>query len=152
VCFRGHSGGFIGGHLVAELRRRGHRRLRAVDIKPLDQWFQRFDDADNRVLDLRRKDACHLATGDARYVFNLASDFGGMGFIELNKALCMTTVLINTHMLMGARHAGVERFFFSSPACVYAADKQTSEAVCPTSRRGCLHSAAGRRLWVGEAV
>jgi nucleoside-diphosphate-sugar epimerase len=125
------AGGFIGGHLVAELRRRGHRRLRAVDLKSFDQWFQRFDDVDNRVLDLRTKEACHLATSEARYVFNLAADMGGMGFIELNKALCMMTVLINTHMLMGAREAGVERFFFSSSACVYAADKQTSAAVVP---------------------
>ena len=125
------AGGFIGGHLVAELRRRGHRRLRAVDIKPLDEWFQRFDDVDNRVLDLRTKESCQLATGEARYVFNLAADMGGMGFIELNKALCMMTVLINTHMLMGARNAGVERFFFSSSACVYAADKQKSAAVVP---------------------
>jgi hypothetical protein len=125
------AGGFIGGHLVADLRRRGHRRLRAVDLKPFDQWFQRFDDVDNRVLDLRMKEACHLATSEARYVFNLAADMGGMGFIELNKALCMTTVLINTHMLMGARDAGVERFFFSSSACVYAADKLTSAAVVP---------------------
>jgi GDP-D-mannose 3', 5'-epimerase len=125
------AGGFIGGHLVAELRRRGHHRLRAVDIKPLDQWFQRFDDVDNQVLDLRAKEACEAATRDARYVFNLASDMGGMGFIELNKARCMTSVLINTHMLMSACDAGVERFFFSSSACVYAANKQTSAAVVP---------------------
>ena len=125
------GGGFIGGHLVAELRRRGHRRIRAVDVKPLDQWFQRFEDVDNHVLDLRTKEACNLATNDARYVFNLASDMGGMGFIELNKALCMTSVLINTHMLMSARDFGVERFFFSSSACVYAADKQTSADVVP---------------------
>ena len=125
------AGGFIGGHLVAELRRRGHRRLRAVDIKPLDQWFQRFDDIDNQVLDLSTKEACSLANAEVRYVFNLAADMGGMGFIEFNKALCMATVLINTHMLMAARDAGVERFFFSSSACVYAADKQTSTAVVP---------------------
>jgi GDP-D-mannose 3',5'-epimerase len=125
------AGGFIGGHLLAELRRRGHRRLRAVDIKPLDQWYQRFDDVENQVLDLRTKEACDLATDEARNVFNLASDMGGMGFIELNKALCMTSVLINTHMLMSACDAGVERFFFSSSACVYAADKQTSPDVVP---------------------
>ena len=125
------AGGFIGGHLVAELRRRGHRRLRAVDVKPLERWYQRFDDVDNRVLDLTMKEACRLATGEARYVFNLAADMGGMGFIEHNKALCMMSVLINTHMLMSARETGVERFFFSSSACVYAADKQTSTAVEP---------------------
>jgi GDP-D-mannose 3',5'-epimerase len=125
------AGGFIGGHLVAELRRRGHRRIRAVDIKPFDEWYQMFDDVENRSLDLRDIAACHQSASGARYVFNLAADMGGMGFIELHKAECMLTVLINTHMLMAARAAGVERFFYSSSACVYAAEKQTSAAVQP---------------------
>jgi nucleoside-diphosphate-sugar epimerase len=125
------AGGFIGGHLVAELRRRGHHRIRAVDIKPFDEWYQMFDDVDNRSLDLREIGACHQSAGGARYVFNLAADMGGMGFIELHKAECMLTVLINTHMLMAAQAAGVERFFYSSSACVYAAEKQTSAAVQP---------------------
>ena len=125
------AGGFIGGHLVAELRRRGHRRVRGVDIKPLDEWYQVFADADNRSLDLSDLAACRQAARDTRYVFNLAADMGGMGFIELNKAACMLTVLINTHMLMAAKDAGVERFFYSSSACVYAADKQTSAQVMP---------------------
>jgi GDP-D-mannose 3', 5'-epimerase len=123
------AGGFIGGHLTAELRRRGHARIRAVDVKPFDAWYQRFDEVDNRVLDLRQLDACVEATRDARHVFNLAADMGGMGFIELHKAECMLSVLINTHMLMAARDAGVERFFYSSSACVYAAEKQTAAAV-----------------------
>ena len=131
VCLVAGAGGFIGGHLVAELRRRGHRRIRAVDIKPLGEWYQRFDDVENLVLDLSRAEACAVAVRDARDVYNLAADMGGMGFIEGNKALCMLTVLINTHMLMAARTAGVERYFFSSSACVYAADKQTSAAVQP---------------------
>jgi nucleoside-diphosphate-sugar epimerase len=125
------AGGFIGGHLVAELRRRGHRRVRAVDVKPLSEWYQRFDDVDNHSLDLRDIEACRSATQGTRYVFNLAADMGGMGFIELHKAECMLTVLINTHMLMAARDAGVERFFYSSSACVYAAEKQTLAAVSP---------------------
>ena len=125
------AGGFIGGHLVAELRRRGHTRIRAVDVKPLDQWYQRFDDVDSRSADLSLLGACHDSTQGVRYVFNLAADMGGMGFIELHKAECMLSVLINTHMLMAARAAGVERFFYSSSACVYAAEKQTSAAVQP---------------------
>jgi nucleoside-diphosphate-sugar epimerase len=125
------AGGFIGGHLVAELRRRGHRRVRAVDVKPLSEWYQRFDDVDNHSLDLRDIEACRSATQGTRYVFNLAADMGGMGFIELHKAECMLTVLINTHMLMAAHDAGVERFFYSSSACVYAAEKQTLAAVSP---------------------
>jgi nucleoside-diphosphate-sugar epimerase len=125
------AGGFIGGHLVAELRRRGHGRIRAVDCKGFDEWYQRFDDVENRVLDLREASACETAAREARYIFNLAADMGGMGFIELNKAACMLTVLINTHMLMAARKSGTERYFFSSSACVYAAEKQASAAVQP---------------------
>src|SRR5262245_58353363 len=125
------AGGFIGGHLVADLRRLGHRRIRAVDIKPFDEWYQRFDDVDSRSLDLSDREACLQAARGARYVFNLAADMGGMGFIELHKAECMLTVLINTHMLMAAREAGVERFFYSSSACVYAPEKQTTAAVAP---------------------
>jgi len=125
------AGGFIGGHLVSELRRRGHGRIRAVDYKPLDEWYQTFDDVENRVFDLREAAACEAAARDSRYIFNLAADMGGMGFIELNKAACMLTVLINTHMLMAARKAGTERFFYSSSACVYAAEKQTVAEVQP---------------------
>ena len=125
------AGGFIGGHLVAELRRRNHRRIRAVDIKPLHEWYQVFDDVEKCVLDLRERAACDAAAKGARSIFNLAADMGGMGFIELHKAECMLSVLINTHMLMAARDAGAERLFFSSSACVYAAERQTSAEVVP---------------------
>ena len=88
-------------------------------------------DADNRVADVSDRDTCRETLEGARYVFNLAADMGGMGFIEANKALCMLSVLINTHLLLAAREQGVERYFFASSACVYAADKQTSTAVQP---------------------
>ena len=125
------AGGFIGGHLVRELRQRGHRRIRAVDIKLASEWYQIFDDVDNLTLDLSDRQACERAAEGTRYIFNLAADMGGMGFIELNKAACMLTVLINTHMLMAARAAGTERFFYSSSACVYAAEKQVVAEVTP---------------------
>lgn len=124
------AGGFIGGHLVRALLSQGYS-VRAVDQKPLDQWWQRFDDADNLQLDLRRRECCEVAVQGSELVYNLAADMGGMGFIELNKALCMLSVLINTHMLMAAKEAGVRRYFFSSSACVYAADKQKSPDVIP---------------------
>jgi nucleoside-diphosphate-sugar epimerase len=123
------AGGFIGGHLVADLRKKGHPRIRAVDVKPLDRWYQLFPDADNLVLDLRRLEDCRLSVEGASRVYNLAADMGGMGFIENNKALCMLSVLINTHLLLACRDAGVERFFFASSACVYAQEKQTDPAV-----------------------
>jgi nucleoside-diphosphate-sugar epimerase len=103
--------------------------VRAVDIKPLERWYQRFPEAENLVLDLRRIEDCRRATRGAAIVYNLAADMGGMGFIENNKALCMLSVLINTHLLMASREAGVERFFFSSSACVYAHDKQVDPGV-----------------------
>ena len=118
------AGGFIGGHLVSELCRRGHRRIRAVDIKPFEEWFQVLPDADNRRLDLRRPEACAEAARGARAIYNLACDMGGMGFIETHKAECMLSVLMNTHMLIAGRDAKVERYFYSSSACVYAAEKQ----------------------------
>ena len=118
------GGGFIGGHMVADLRRQGYTRIRAVDIKPLDEWYQSFDDVENLSLDLDLKENCETAAAGARQVYNLAANMGGMGFIENNKALCMLTVLINTHMLQAAQEAGVERYFYSSSACVYNADKQ----------------------------
>jgi GDP-D-mannose 3',5'-epimerase len=123
------GGGFIGGHLIADLRRGGYRRLRSVDVKPKDEWYQVFDDVDNVRLDLKDSDACRRAAKGARYIYNLAADMGGMGFIETHKAECMLSVLINTNMLLAAREHGAERYFFSSSACVYAADKQTSADV-----------------------
>lgn len=125
------AGGFIGGHLVADLRRRGVASIRAVDIKPVDQWYRSFDDVDNRRLDLRRREACLEAAAGIDEVYQLACDMGGMGYIENNKALCMLSVLINTHMLEAAKEQGVQRFFYSSSACVYNADKQRGYEVTP---------------------
>ena len=117
------GGGFIGGHLVADLLHQG-KKVRSIDIKPLDEWFQLFPEVENQQLDLREKENCERAVAGTDLVYNLAADMGGMGFIENNKALCMLSVLVNTHLLMAAKDAGVKRFFYSSSACVYAADKQ----------------------------
>jgi len=118
------AGGFIGGNLVASLRQKGFSKIRAVDVKPPEKWYQRFDDVENLSLDLNEKDNCERAAKGAAEIYNLAANMGGMGFIEKNKALCMMSVLINTHMLMAARKYRVERFFFSSSACVYNGDIQ----------------------------
>jgi len=122
------GGGFIGGHLVKALKDRGDT-VRSVDVKPLDQWYQIIDGVENVVADLKDLAACHRVTKGATDVFQLAADMGGMGFIEHNKALCMLSVLTNTHMLMAAKDANVQRFFYSSSACVYNADKQTNPDV-----------------------
>ena len=125
------AGGFIGGHLVARLREDGVEDIRAVDRAPVHEWHQRFDDVDNRRADLQELAACQSACEGIDIVYNLAADRGGMGFIENNKALCMLSVLISTHMLEAARQGGVQRFFYSSSACVYAAGKQGSPEVVP---------------------
>jgi nucleoside-diphosphate-sugar epimerase len=123
------GGGFIGGHLVDALLRSGHTRIRCVDIKPQGEWYQRFDTVENLVLDLMDLANCERALQGADVVYNLAADMGGMGFIELNKGLCMLSVLINTHLLMAARKIGVRRFFYASSACVYNGDKQKDPKV-----------------------
>jgi GDP-D-mannose 3', 5'-epimerase len=109
----------------------GHADVVAVDVKPLDEWFQVFPEVVNRRLDLRKDEACREAVAGARRVYNFASDMGGMGFIEENKALCMLSVLINTHLIAAAKDAGVERYFFASSACVYPVEKQTSPEALP---------------------
>ena len=118
------GGGFIGGHMIADLRKQGYTRLRAVDRKPQHHWYQRFPDVENFILDVQEKPSCYQALQGAQVVYNLAADMGGMGFIENNRALCMLSVLINTHLLEAARDLGVGRFFYASSACVYNADKQ----------------------------
>jgi GDP-D-mannose 3',5'-epimerase len=121
------AGGFIGGHLVAELIRKGYR-VRAADIKPLTEWYQVHRDAENFAGPMRGdcRDflVCRALCSGAQEVYQLAADMGGMGFIENNKALCMLSVLTNTHMILAAQEAGVARFFYASSACVYNADKQ----------------------------
>jgi nucleoside-diphosphate-sugar epimerase len=123
------AGGFIGGHMVRHLQANGIEVVRAVDHKPLEQWYQRARGVENVRLDLQDKESCLKAVEGANAVYQLAADMGGMGFIESNKALCMLSVLTNTHMLMAARDKGVERFFFSSSACVYNAEKQVNPDV-----------------------
>jgi len=124
------AGGFIGGHLTRQLVNEG-QTVRAVDIKPVDEWFQVSPDTENLVTDLSQLDNCRNAVRGARRIYHLASDMGGMGFIENNKARCMLSVLLSTHMLLAAQESETENFFFSSSACVYAADKQSDTAALP---------------------
>ncbi len=122
------GGGFIGGHLVARLLNDGYD-VRSVDLKPTSDWYQVHSDAENLVLDLAEKEPAEKSVAGISQVYNLAADMGGMGFIENNKALCMLSVLINTHLLQAAQGAGVERMFYASSACVYNGDKQTDPNV-----------------------
>ena len=99
------AGGFIGGHLVKSLKAAGAAEIRAVDIKPLDEWYQTTAGVENLSLDLQDKSNCYRAAEGMDAVFQLAADMGGMGFIENNRALCMLSVLTNTHMLLAAKDA-----------------------------------------------
>ncbi|MBP7950075.1 MAG: NAD-dependent epimerase/dehydratase family protein [Verrucomicrobiales bacterium] len=122
------GGGFIGGQLTRVLLQRGHTVV-AADIKPLDQWYQLHAGAENHSVNLEEKDACFRAAEGCDEIYNLACNMGGMGFITANRALCMLSVLINTHLLMAARHHGAKQYFYSSSACVYPDYRQEDAKV-----------------------
>ena len=118
------GGGFIGGHLVGHFLEAGFC-VRSVDIRPESDWYQVHADAENLQLDCMEIDNCRQAVSGARFIYNLAADMGGMGFIENHKADCMLSVLINTHMLMAAKEVHeVARYFYASSACIYPAYRQ----------------------------
>tara|TARA_B100001778_G_scaffold329863_1_gene331487 strand:+ start:629 stop:1633 length:1005 start_codon:yes stop_codon:yes gene_type:complete len=120
------AGGFIGGFLAKELSNDPRVKVRCVDIKPLDQWYQIHEQCENLVMDLKLYKNCESVTQDINEVYNLACDMGGMGFIENNKALCMLSVLINTNLLNACLRSKIGRYFYSSSACVYNQSKQNS--------------------------
>ena len=113
------AGGFIGGWLTRYFHDLGYSRIRAVDKKPLQNWYQRTPGVENLCLDLSERPATERAVESATEVYNLAADMGGMGFIERFRVECMRSSLINTHLLEASYQAGVDRYFFSSSACVY---------------------------------
>ena len=113
------AGGFIGGHLVKKLLDNGNNVI-ASDIKPKEYWFQDFDKAKNFYsTDMKNMQNCIKVTEGVDYVFNMACNMGGMGFIENNKAECMQSVLINTNLLIACKDHGIKKYFFSSSACAY---------------------------------
>ncbi len=122
------GGGFIGGAVAQSLLDDGHE-VRVVDLAPIDEWHRPLPGADRRQLDLQLLDACQEAAEGCSQIYNFACDMGGMGFIELNKALCMLSSLINTHLLVAGRDVGIERFFYASTACVYRDDLQSHTEV-----------------------
>jgi|TARA_B110000211_G_scaffold140672_1_gene160800 GDP-D-mannose 3', 5'-epimerase len=117
------AGGFIGGHLVNDLMLEGHEVV-CADLKPEEYWFQYFSQNKNFSFDLKDYDNCLKATQGVDGVYNMACNMGGMGFIENNKAECMLSVLINTNLLRACIVNKVSKYFFSSSACVYNAEKQ----------------------------
>ncbi len=122
------AGGFIGGHLIKELLNRGYE-VRGVDIKKFEEWYQHFDSVENHSLDMSIKENCFKMVDGVDDVINMACNMGGMGFIENNKALCMLSVLVNTHLLMACKEFKINRYFFSSSACAYNKDLQNETGV-----------------------
>lgn len=121
------AGGFIGGHLVSSLAKQGHEIV-AADIKNMSDWYQvdGGTNVKNIVADMSKEINCLNASEGVDQIYNLAADMGGIGFIENNKAECMLSVLINTHLLMAAKENDVQNFLFTSSACVYNGSKQSS--------------------------
>ena len=133
------AGGFIAGHLIRKLKQ--NNSLICVDVKPLKYWFQVFDENSNHSLDLKDYEHCLKATEGVDYVYNLACNMGGMGFIENNKAECMLSVLVNTNLLRACLKNKVKKYFFSSSACVYNGSKQ-SKTFIPGLKEGDAYPAA----------
>jgi nucleoside-diphosphate-sugar epimerase len=119
------AGGFIGGHLVKSLIDDGNEVV-CADVKPLERWFQKFDTNKNFSIDLKEYENCLEVTKGVDFIYNMACNMGGMGFIENNKAECMLSVLINTNLLRSCLVNKVKKYFFSSSACVYNISKQSS--------------------------
>jgi nucleoside-diphosphate-sugar epimerase len=113
------AGGFIGGNLVKYFYEKGFTHIRAVDKKPLDEWYQHTPGVESLRLDCSNQETCQRVCDGAVEVYNLAADMGGMGFIERFRVECLRSVLINTHMIEAAYRAGARRYFFSSSACAY---------------------------------
>ena len=122
-CLIAGAGGFIGGHLMKRLQLDGHEII-CADIKPISSWFQISDKNKNLSLDLKDFKNCLQVCDGVDYIFNLACNMGGMGFIENNKAECMLSVLINTNLLRAGLQNKISKYYFSSSACVYNASKQ----------------------------
>jgi len=123
------AGGFIGGHLASKFLNDKNIELICADIKPLEYWFQKFENSKNFCLDLKNYDNALEVTKDVDHVFNFACNMGGMGFIENNKAECMLSVLVNTNLLSASLKNKCKKFFFSSSACVYNSNKQNDTFV-----------------------
>jgi nucleoside-diphosphate-sugar epimerase len=145
------AGGFIGGSLARYFRDRGFTRIRAVDKKPLPDWYQRTPGVECLCLDVSREENCRRVCEDAVEVYNLAADMGGMGFIERFRVECLRSILINTHMIEAAYRAGVARYFYSSSACAYNTELQ-KDPHCRALRESDAYPAMAERGYGWEKL
>src|SRR4030042_6878036 len=145
------AGGFIAGGLVRYFREQGFTRIRAVDKKPLYQWYQHTPGVESLCMDLSFEENCRRACEDAAEVYNLAADMGGMGFIERFRIECLRSILINTHMIEAAYRAGTRRYFYSSSACAYNAELQ-NDPDCPALKESDAYPAMAERGYGWEKL
>ena len=123
------AGGFIGHHLIKYLTSRGYS-VRGVDIKYPE--YEETSADEFYLLDLRRRDNCLIATQGIDQVYNLAADMGGIGYITAYLAdIARNNILINTHMLEASHLNNVQKFFYSSSACIYPSYMQTTADIAP---------------------
>jgi nucleoside-diphosphate-sugar epimerase len=123
------AGGFIGSHLVGYLKKKGFW-VRGVDLKRPE--FSETEADEFEILDLRRWEDCLRATNGVEEVYALAADMGGMGFISANHAqILYNNSLINLHTLEAGRQNGVNRYLYTSSACIYPEHLQETADVVP---------------------
>ncbi len=144
------AGGFIGGALVRRFHEQGFTKIRAVDKKPLPQWYQRVPGTEVLCMDLSEKENAVRAVEGAVEVYNLAADMGGMGFIERFRVECLRSILVNTHLIEAAFRAGTQHYFFSSSACAYNTNLQQDARGGGLERKRCLSGDGRARLWLGK--
>ncbi len=145
------AGGFIGGALARYFHERGFSRIRAVDKKPLYDWYQVVPGVESLCLDVSEEANCKRACEGAAEVYNLAADMGGMGFIERFRIQCLRSILINTHMVEAAYRAGARRYFFSSSACAYNVELQ-KDPKCRALRESDAYPAMAERGYGWEKL
>jgi len=145
------AGGFIAGALARYFHEQGFTRIRAIDKKPLPEWYQRVPSVESLCLDLSNEKNCRRACEGAVEVYNLAADMGGMGFIERFRVECLRSILINTHMIESAYRAGARRYFFSSSACAYNVELQ-KDADAPALKESDAYPAMAERGYGWEKL
>ena len=123
------AGGFIAGSLTRYFSEQGYTNIRAIDRKPLPDWYLRVPGVESISMDLSHEQNAIEAVRGAKEVYNLAADMGGMGFIENFRVECLRSILVNTHLTEASYRAGVSRYFFSSSACAYNTDLQKTPEV-----------------------
>ena len=145
------AGGFIAGSLTRYFHDQGFTRIRAIDKKPLSEWYQRVPGVESLCMDVSEKENAIRACEGAVEVYNLAADMGGMGFIERFRVECLRSILINDphdRSRLPGRGAALFLLFFGLRLQHHLAagpSRPGSQGI------GCLPGHGRARLRLGEA-